>query len=164
MKQCAPRFHPNCAAHLLRKGRAAPLIPAVTGRTRRGFAPALGGGKGAAGVQAACSARASRGGPLWVRCPHPVCPPHSFEQDEDTLFIPRPQGEVKGQFLLHCVKKMQRRIRSARCPPAAGRCAGRPPPCCFAQKTPAAPPAGAQNAKLWFYALTLHIYAIILSP
>ena len=87
------------------KGHAAPLIPAVTGRTRRGFAPALGGGKGAAGVQAACSARASRGGPLWVRCPHPVCPPHSFEQDEDTLYIPRPGGEVKGQFLLQCVKK-----------------------------------------------------------
>src|SRR5699024_5616511 len=72
MKHCdTPRFHPTCAARPAGQGTA-PLAAAVTGRTRRGFAPALGGGKGGVCVwPLAPHGGAPRGGVLSKRCAAP---------------------------------------------------------------------------------------------
>ena len=71
-------------------------MPAVTGRTRRGFAPTLGGGKGVVCARAAYSTRGAPAAAFsFDAVPHPVCPPQSFQQDEVILFIAQPGGEVK---------------------------------------------------------------------
>ena len=67
MKHRAPRFHPNCA-------QKAPLVWAVTGPARRGFAPALGGGRHGNARKAACSAPRNRAAALSDAC---LCPPVS---------------------------------------------------------------------------------------
>ena len=74
-------------------------MPAVTGRTRRRFAPALGSGKAAGRCKTACTTRKIRGGSLLYKAPHPVCLPHGFVQDEVKLFIAQVDGEVKREFL-----------------------------------------------------------------
>lgn len=74
-------------------------MPAVTGRTRRRFAPALGSGKAAGRCKTACTTRKIRGGSLLYKAPHPVCLPHGFVQDEVILFIAQAKWEVKGEFL-----------------------------------------------------------------
>ena len=70
-------------------------MPAVTGRTRRRFASALGSGKNAAAHKTACTTRVCRGGSL-------LCGWGAFRlsaswlcQDEDSLFIAQDLGEVK---------------------------------------------------------------------
>ena len=87
-------------------------MPAVTGRTRRRFAPALGSGKNAAAHKTACTTRVCRGGSL-------LCGWGAFRlsaswlcQDEDSLFIAQDLGEVKREnfenleasSLLNCTK------------------------------------------------------------